>query len=51
LYDRLRESIDKSRASYDKRWGKTITDIDYFREELVRNLAENNAAVPGNNFR
>jgi predicted nucleic acid-binding Zn-ribbon protein len=50
LYDRLRESIDKSRASYDKRWGKAITDVDYFREELVRNLAENNAAVFGNNF-
>jgi len=51
LYDRLRESIDKSRASYDKRWGKQITDVDYFREELVRNLAENNVAVLGNNFR
>ena len=50
LYDRLRESIDKSRASYDKRWGKTITDVDYFREELVRNLAENNVAILGNNF-
>ena len=50
LYDRLREPIDKSRASYEKRWGKTITDVDYFREELVRNLAENNVAVLGNNF-
>jgi hypothetical protein len=50
LYDRLRESIDKSRASYEKRWGKTITDVDYFREELVRNLAENNVAVLGTNF-
>jgi len=51
LYDRLREPIDKSRASYEKRWGKTITDVDYFREELVRNLAENNPAVLGGNFR
>lgn len=50
LYDRLRESIDKSRASYDKRWGKTISDVDYFREELVRNLAENDVAVLGSNF-
>jgi chromosome segregation ATPase len=50
LYDRLREPIDKSRASYDKRWGKTITDVDYFREELVRNLADNNVAVLGSNF-
>jgi chromosome segregation ATPase len=50
LYDRLRESIDKSRASYDKRWGKTINDADYFREELVRNLADNNVEVLGSNF-
>ncbi len=50
LYDRLREPIDKSRASYEKRWGKTITDVDYFREELVRNLAENNLDVLGANF-
>ena len=50
LYDRLREPIDKSRASYEKRWGKTITDVDYFREELVRNLAENNVDVLGTNF-
>lgn len=50
LYDRLRESIDKSRASYDKRWGKTISDVDYFREELVRNLAENDVAILGSNF-
>ncbi len=50
LYDRLREAIDKSRASYEKRWGKTITDVDYFREELVRNLAENDVAVLGANF-
>ncbi len=50
LYDRLRDSIDKSRASYDKRWGSTITDADYFKEELVRNLAENDVAVLGSNF-
>ncbi len=50
LYDRLRDSIDKSRASYDKRWGTTITNADYFKEELVRNLAENDVAVLGSNF-
>ena len=52
LYDRLKEDIDKSRASYDKRYGNTVAkDGDYFNLELVRILADNDAGLLGHNFR
>ncbi len=52
LYDRLREDIEKSRASYEKRYGNTVAkDGDYFNEELIRILADNDAGLLGNNFR
>jgi hypothetical protein len=52
LYDRLREDIEKSRASYEKRYGSTVAkDGDYFNQELIRILADNNAELLGNNFR
>jgi hypothetical protein len=51
LYDRLKEDIEKSRASYDKRYGTTAAkDSDYFNQELVRILADNDPAVLGGNF-
>lgn len=50
LYDRLREDIDKSRATYDRRYGQTITDVDYFTQELVRILGDNDRAALGANF-
>jgi hypothetical protein len=50
LYDRLREDIDKSRATYDRRYGQTITDVDYFTQELVRILVDNDRAALGANF-
>jgi hypothetical protein len=52
LYDRLREDIEKSRASYEKRYGSTSAkDGDYFNQELVRILADNDPALLGNNFK
>jgi len=51
LYDRLREDIEKSRASYDKRYGSTpAASADYFTKELVRILADNDASLLGANF-
>jgi hypothetical protein len=51
LYDRLKEDIEKSRASYEKRYGNTpARDTDYFNQELVRILADNDPAILGDNF-
>jgi hypothetical protein len=51
LYDRLKDDIDKSRATYEKRYGQTVKDVDYFTQELVRILADNDRTVLGANFR
>jgi hypothetical protein len=52
LYDRLKEDIDKSRATYHKRYGNTAAgSVDYFSQELVRSLAEDDSSVMGANFR
>jgi len=52
LYDRLKDDIEKSRASYEKRYGSTAAkDGDYFNRELIRILADNDSALLGNNFR
>ena len=51
LYDRLHDDIEKSRASYDKRYGSTAAkDGDYFNQELVRILADNDPQLLGGNF-
>jgi len=51
LYDRLREDIDKSRASYNKRYGSSqAASADYFTKELVRILADDDASLLGANF-
>jgi len=51
LYDRLKDDIDKSRASYQKRYGSTAAgSADYFTKELVRILADNDASLLGANF-
>lgn len=51
LYSRLKEDIEKSRASYDKRYGGTAAaGGNYFNEEVVRILAENDEAVLGSGF-
>jgi hypothetical protein len=50
LYGRLRDDIEKSRAAYDKRYGESVRDVDYFSEELVRILADNNRGAMGAGF-
>ncbi len=52
LYDRLKEDIEKSRATYMKRYGNTVASQgDYFSAELVRSLAEDDVSLLGANFR
>jgi hypothetical protein len=52
LYDRLREDIDKSRATYQRRYGNTAAASgDYFNSEVVRSLAEDDPGIMGANFR
>jgi hypothetical protein len=52
LYDRLKEDIEKSRATYQKRYGTTAAASgEYFQQELLRSLAEEDASVMGANFR
>ena len=51
LYDRLKEDIEKSRATYQKRYGSTVAgSADYFQQELIRSLAEDDVSVMGANF-
>ncbi|MGC2449000.1 MAG: GAF domain-containing protein [Candidatus Sulfotelmatobacter sp.] len=52
LYDRLKEDIDKSRATFQKRYGSTAAASgDYFQKEVVRSLAEDDLSVMGANFK
>jgi len=52
LYDRLKEDIDKSRSTYQKRYGSSVAASgDYFQKEVVRSLAEDDLTVMGANFR
>jgi hypothetical protein len=52
LYDRLHDDIDKSRASYAKRYGSTAAvSGDYFVKELIRGLAQGDATTLGPNFK
>ena len=50
LYKRLKDDIEKSRAAYKKRFGVYITDIDYFANELIRILADNDRSLFGSDF-
>jgi hypothetical protein len=51
LYDRLKEDIDKSRSTYQKRYGSTVAGpADYFAQELIRSLAEDDVSLLGSNF-
>jgi hypothetical protein len=51
LYSRLKEDIDKSRNTYDKRYGATVAaSAGYFTAEVVRILADNDAAAMGDGF-
>ena len=51
LYDRLRDDIEKSRETYEKRYGQTAAgSSDLFNQELVRILADNNPSLLGAAF-
>lgn len=51
LYDRLKEDIDKSRNTYKKRYGNTAAaGADYFSQEVIRSLAEDDVTLLGPNF-
>lgn len=51
IYKRLQEDIDKSRATYDKRYGKTAAgSADYFNSEVIRILADNDVSLLGADF-
>ncbi len=51
LYARLEDDIVKSRATYDKRYGNTAAAKgDYFNQELIRNLANNDQSLLGAGF-
>jgi hypothetical protein len=52
LYDRLKEAIEKSRATYQKRYGNTeAASGNYFQHEIIRSLAEDDLSIMGANFR
>jgi hypothetical protein len=52
LYDRLKEAIEKSRATYQKRYGNTAAASgNYFQHEIIRSLAEDDLSIMGANFR
>jgi hypothetical protein len=52
LYDRLKQDIEKSRTTYQKRYGETpVASADYFNQELVRILADNDVSLMGAGFR
>lgn len=51
LYSRLKEDIDKSRATYEKRYGATVAaGAGYFNAEVIRILADNDASALGDGF-
>lgn len=48
LYERLKSDIDRSRQTFEKRYGQALDNqFDYFHEELVKTLAANDSAVLG----
>jgi hypothetical protein len=51
LYDRLKVDIEKSRATYDKRYAESaVASADYFTQELIRILADNDVSLMGAGF-
>jgi hypothetical protein len=51
LYERLKEDIEKSRSTYQKRYGESpVASADYFNQELVRILADDDASLMGAAF-
>jgi hypothetical protein len=51
LYARLKDDIDKSRSTYDRRYAHTsVAAAGYFTQELIRNLADSNPGLLGSGF-
>lgn len=51
LYERLKQDIEKSRATYDKRYSDTpVASADYFNQELIRILADDDVSLLGASF-
>ena len=51
LYQRLKKDIDRSRETYEKRFADTVgKQFDYFHEELVKTLAENDSTLLGSGY-
>ncbi len=50
IYSRLRDDIEKSRGAYEKRYGESLNNNNFFNQELMRILADNNRAAMGPGF-
>ena len=51
LYKRLKTDIDRSRQTFEKRFGKALSNqVDYFHDELVKTLAANDSEVLGPDY-
>lgn len=51
LYQYLKNDINCSRQTYEKRFGNTVSkQVDYFHEELVRALAGNDPLLLGSDY-
>jgi hypothetical protein len=51
LYKRLKSDIDRSRQTFEKRFGKSLDkQFDYFHDELVKTLAANDPTVLGPDY-
>ncbi len=51
LYSRLKTDIERSRQTYQKRFGNTAArQFDYFHEELVRTLAQGDPSLLGPDY-
>lgn len=51
LYKRLKTDIERSRQTYEKRFGKSLgKEFDYFHEELIKTLASNDASLLGSDY-
>lgn len=52
IYDRLKEDLEKSRLTFQKRYGSTAAaSADYFTQEVIRSLAEDDVSLLGPNFK
>jgi hypothetical protein len=51
IYSRMKLEIERSRQAFEQRFGKTVgKQFDYFHDELMRTLAENDPALLGSDY-